>query len=326
MKKKVEIITCYYGKLPEYFGVWLNSCANNSDFNFLIVTDNILENLPKNVKVLNLTMGELKKRFSKVLNMNVSLDSPYKLCDYKPLYGKTFKDELKEYEFWGHCDIDLIFGKLSNFITEEILDSYDIIGERGHLILYRNNDEINNLYRLEGSIFPFKTVYSHNENFGFDEMTGMNKIAIKNNIKRYTNLEIADVVRMSKRMTIECQNKCKEFFYSYKGRIFRTYEEKGILKTKEYAYLHFSEKKPCIQITEMDYSNFYIKSSGFIKRTEEIATGDELERENEFLNKKKEKREVLVYRLNKLYTVAFKFSMRQKIIWLKMQMALRKRG
>jgi len=29
--------------------------------------------------------------------------------------------------FWGYCDIDLIFGNIRAFMTDELLNEYDII-------------------------------------------------------------------------------------------------------------------------------------------------------------------------------------------------------
>ena len=44
--------------------------------------------------------------------MQVTLDRPYKLCDFKPAYGFIFGEYLKEYDYWGHCDIDIVWGDL----------------------------------------------------------------------------------------------------------------------------------------------------------------------------------------------------------------------
>ena len=45
------------------------------------------------------------------------VNSPYKLCDYKPVYGLIFDEDLQDYDFWGHCDVDLIFGDIRKFIN-----------------------------------------------------------------------------------------------------------------------------------------------------------------------------------------------------------------
>ena len=88
---RIKLIVCYYGKFPEWMNVWLKSCELNSNIDFMIVTDIKLGELPSNVTILNIGFNELKKHFSNVLGFEVSLETPYKLCDYKPVYGKAFK-------------------------------------------------------------------------------------------------------------------------------------------------------------------------------------------------------------------------------------------
>lgn len=53
---------------------------------------------------------------------------------------------MKKYEFWGHCDLDIILGNLNDFITEEMLNTYDKIFCLGHMILYKNDYDINRLF------------------------------------------------------------------------------------------------------------------------------------------------------------------------------------
>ena len=55
--RKILVIP-YFGKFNEYFNLWLDSCEYNEDINWLIVTDNIIDNKPDNVKVINQTFDE----------------------------------------------------------------------------------------------------------------------------------------------------------------------------------------------------------------------------------------------------------------------------
>ena len=243
MNRRVKLIVCYYGKLPEWFNLWLLSCEYNPEFDFLFVTDQDVDKMPNNVTALKIPVGELKNRFSGVLGFECVLDNPYKLCDYKPLYGLALADKLEGYEFWGHCDVDLIFGNLSDHITEAMLNNYDVIGRYGHLILYRNSERINRLYRLNGGAFPYETVYKNPENYSFDEMSGMDRIVKKNNIAS-TDIKIANAVPELTRIKASGYDSCKEFFCWDKGRLKRVYEKNGAVCFDEYAYLHFSGKKP----------------------------------------------------------------------------------
>lgn len=99
MKTKVMIIACYYGSLPDWMDLWLLSCRYNPEFQFMLVTDLPLPNCPDNVSIIKLPMNELQQRFSRVLGFEAALSSPYKLCDYKPIYGLAFQEELLGYDF-----------------------------------------------------------------------------------------------------------------------------------------------------------------------------------------------------------------------------------
>ena len=54
---KIGIICCYFGSLPNYFNLWLKSCAANPTIDWLFFTDQSIETLPKNVH-LHLTTLE----------------------------------------------------------------------------------------------------------------------------------------------------------------------------------------------------------------------------------------------------------------------------
>ncbi len=182
---KNAIIICWFGYLPKYFAFFLNSCKINTDYDFLIFTDQKIEVQEENIIIIEKTISEINKLFSNKLKMNINIKQPYKLCDFRPAYGKIFEEYLVKYRFWGHCDIDQIFGKINSFITKEILNKYERINHNGHLSLYKNCDKMNNLYTQKGSPFSFKEVFSSDYNYAFDEYSGINLIAAATISKKY---------------------------------------------------------------------------------------------------------------------------------------------
>lgn len=160
MKNRIILILPYFGKLPNFFPFWLQSCVNNKDIDFLIITDN--ENLEvssyKNIFKVTMTFDDCRAIIEEKLNRRVLLERPYKLCDYRPLYGKIFEDYIEGYEFGGFCDCDMIFGDISKFITDEILNNYRFIGDLGHLHIQKANDPnfskvLDSTYNREGLSF-----------------------------------------------------------------------------------------------------------------------------------------------------------------------------
>jgi hypothetical protein len=106
-----------------------------------------------------------------VTELPVDLKRAYKICDIKSAFGDIFSEEVKNYDFWGHCDMDVIFGKVRSFMTADLLNKYDMITTRkkiaGHFTLFRNNNYINNLYKKHDDyemVFTSKGRYHYDEN------------------------------------------------------------------------------------------------------------------------------------------------------------------
>ncbi|TPG41817.1 DUF6625 family protein [Flavobacterium pectinovorum] len=169
----VASITCWYGKYPWYLPYFLHSCSFNPTVDFYIITDNSskIENKPDNVKIIYKTLDEIKATASEKLGFAVNIDYPYKLCDFKPAYGFLFPEIINGYDFWGIADIDIVYGSIRNFMTEEILKNHDIISSRhdyltGSFCLFRNNDYINHLFMKSKD---YKMIFSNPVHFCFDE-------------------------------------------------------------------------------------------------------------------------------------------------------------
>jgi hypothetical protein len=169
----IAIVTCWYGKYPWYFPYFIHSCDYNPTVDFIIITDNqeTIINKPQNVKIIYKTLEEIKSIASKKLGFTVAINNPYKLCDFKPTYGLLFSEILNEYDFWGHGDIDMVYGTIRNFITESILENHDIISTRKDIItgtfcLYRNNQQMRTLFMQSRD---YKKVLSNSEYFSFEE-------------------------------------------------------------------------------------------------------------------------------------------------------------
>lgn len=143
------LIIPFFGKFNNYFHLFLKSCEYNPSINWLIITDDDTPyNYPSNVKVRYMSFAELRQKIQSNFDFPISLPHPYKLCDYKPAYGYIFAEELKGFDFWGHCDNDLIFGDIRAFLTPDIFLKYDKILCKGHLSIFRNNEQMNSFLWL----------------------------------------------------------------------------------------------------------------------------------------------------------------------------------
>jgi hypothetical protein len=160
---RIYIAIPYFGKLPAYFQLYLNSLAANQDIlTVLLMTDVGLSEftLPPNLIHIHMRLSDLRSILAELLQKDHGLTvspaqlvkTPYKLVDFKILYPKLFKPLFTEHgarpdiDYVGFGDCDLIYGRLSHFI--DFRNNYDIIGGyHGHLIAFRNTIPFHNLYK-----------------------------------------------------------------------------------------------------------------------------------------------------------------------------------
>jgi len=197
--QSIALIVSWYGSYPWYFPYFVYTIGFNPSVDFFIVTDNTedIPNKPNNLRIVRRTVDELKADFSSKLGFGVNIDTSYKLCDFKPAYGFLFQDIIKDYDFWGHIDLDIVFGDVRGFMTDELLQSYDVISCRhdftaGYFTLYRNNDYCNTLFTKSNA---YHTVFSTPDNYWFDEcgmLTGKvdfdHSSSVQEDVNRQTNI------------------------------------------------------------------------------------------------------------------------------------------
>lgn len=312
--KKIVMIICYFGEIPDYFPIWEYSALRNNTIDFLIYTDQKSLHSKANIKVVYISFEELKNKIQNKFDFKISLATPYKLCDYKPAYGYLFDKEIEKYDFWGYCDIDLVFGNLRNFFTEEVLDNNNIILNLGHLTLYKNTEQNKKLFMQSGGIYPYDVVYSSVENYAFDEMSGMHKIFRKNQIYPYMDIPVADIDKKYSRFKIDgMENYDMQYFY-YDNGIFRKYFLESVDERKEeFCYLHFQKKHPKINIKKSQYSKFTINKDGFCEYCERDIDNYKF---NMLITKNYEKKEKIKYLIYKMIDF-IKSNNKKKIIWIK---------
>jgi hypothetical protein len=249
--KKVILIICYFGKLPNYFNLFMRSCAKNNEIDFLFVTDcesQINQNIPRNFHVLPMAFNEIVELIRKKVGAKCICHRPYKLCDYRPTYRLLFSDHIAEYDYWGHCDIDLLFGDLKKFIDKPMEDGYQKIFNYGHLTLYANNEVNNNAYKRKFFVITHEFVFSHKLSFGFDERRGMTLLYKENNIPAFTedySLDVIPSIRSGnlKIQFANCHNYSKQFILWNDGKVFLYFMENKKFDFIEYAYVHMQKRR-----------------------------------------------------------------------------------
>jgi hypothetical protein len=194
---RIALMIFYAGSLPGYFRYFLESFSRNQEANVDLFLFNDQFSEPEtigNLKKIPLTFEQFNQLASEKLQIPVSTNWGYKLCEFRPAFGAIFEDYLKDYDFWGYCDPDIILGKISSFITEDVLATYDVITASeiqlvGHFTIFRNCETVTNLFRETEDYIKIFTDNTHYYNFdescrrfygrpmSFEELKEMNQLA-----------------------------------------------------------------------------------------------------------------------------------------------------
>lgn len=278
--KSIALICPYFGRFPENIDLTFYSMSKNNSIDWYIFTDDMKWfGKYENIHFVNMTFEYFQDIVYKKIGTKVS--SPYKICDYKPSFGYLFSEYIEKYDFWGYCDLDVIFGDLRKFITEDKLDKYDKIYELGHLSIFKNTDNIRKAFMGNNDcIVNFKDILNQKEILVFDEpyclyfdpvkkvkTGGINQILIKQGYLVYDNKEdIADLdVKYKNFFMMHWNNqfRCNNVYFVYNnGKVYQHILEDE-LYLREVAYVHFQQKKDIpIKIDSYDY--FAATPKGFI--------------------------------------------------------------
>lgn len=267
--KRIAIITTRFGSYLNYIHLWLLSVEYNKSIDFFIITDiqNDKYKFPQNSHVIQMSLEDLRKKIQNYFDFSIVLDRPYKVTEYQPAFGMVFEDELQEYDYWGYCDTDTIFGDLRAFLSEDILDKNERIYFKDHLTLYKNNKKMRELFLYNNAKkwtyeSAFRTPYICY--FGEDTMTEITKTL---NIKYYNEPNYADVIYkyFNFRLATELDNNIPQVFEWQNGKLFRVSLKDDKIKREEYTYIHLQKRNMKIDI-DKDTDGFIIIPNVFINR------------------------------------------------------------
>ena len=142
----VALVVVWLGKLPAYTDAFADT-AKDSGATFLIFhtidekppqhSERIqfhhlpLESLAQRLwktDVVHKVFGHMSfESFEARVKECYAEDNPAKGNDLKPLYGALFQDELVPFSHWGWTDLDMVWGRLDEFLTPQRLAEYDVI-------------------------------------------------------------------------------------------------------------------------------------------------------------------------------------------------------
>lgn len=246
--KKIIIIVPYFGNFPSYFKEFYKSCQENTDVDFLLITDQNIDISASNFFVWNIPFEKFRDEIQKKFDFPIELAKPYKLCDYKPAYGYVLQDRIENYDFWGYCDIDVVFGNLRKFVTKDVLQNFDKIYQNGHLTLYKNTPKINKVFMNEQVGMNYKEVFQSKFISVFDEYDGIQKKFDFLKLRSYKSNDFADISIKSaafKRVDIAdttFKRLDNQVYIWDKGTLYECGYIGDNLINNELAYIHFQKR------------------------------------------------------------------------------------
>ncbi len=168
---RILVFAQWFGAWPEWMRFFLESCRWNPTIDWLLIGDAPAPaELPGNVRLKQIGFADYRASIAKKLGLAPLWNNAYKLCDFKPVLAAIHEEELDGYDFWGYCDIDVIFGDIRRFYTPEVL-AWDVVTTHahvvgGHFTLLRNKPRMTGAFRK----IPFwKRLLSVAEHKSFDE-------------------------------------------------------------------------------------------------------------------------------------------------------------
>ena len=282
---RVCIIGIWFGPFPPWNELWIKSVRYNPTIDFLVVTDQAApQGIPDNLRYMRCTLSEFKALSEKKIGMPIRMEYPYKICDYKCLYGAILENEIVGYDYWAECDFDLIFGVIRSFIEKNEIGRYDKFLHRGHLTFYRNQKEVIDRYKLSGGSFgSYKEVFRSDLVWGLDEMYGINRIYRKHGFSSFNTCVFADIDRKFADLRLsssyfapgEEYNYDPQIFSWKEGKVFQEWIDSGSNHhSREWMYIHFAKRrfeKPPTSVVQS--SRFCITPNGFIEYPELMTSG-----------------------------------------------------
>lgn len=107
------MIVQWSGTLPEWIEQWLENTnrimESGRGWDFLLDTDQ--DSIRGRIERLGVKCPQLEGR---------------KLCDYRPALGAMYADEVAGFDFWGHTDLDCVYGPLWEYVTDDLLAACDV--------------------------------------------------------------------------------------------------------------------------------------------------------------------------------------------------------
>lgn len=278
--KSMAVINFYFAdQKPKYLDFYLSSCSYNPTVDFILFTNLDIQNNYPNIKVVNIKFEEftdilINKITSGLLEHGIKekivINQAYKISDFRPCFGYCLEEYLKEYDFWGVSDLDLIFGNIRKYIPGECLEKYNKLYENGHFFLIKNTKECNEMFFEDYENSFYSAIHSEKNSF-YEEVyekpwipSGGINSRFDERGQLYKNRKTLCDISFKYHNLIDFKNQVDSkriVFVFDKGTLYRVYKTKNEIHKEEVFYAHFQKRSLMDKTDNVD--EFYITNTAF---------------------------------------------------------------
>lgn len=253
---RIAFVAPFLGDLPQYTPLFLQSVANNTCVDLLLFVDREPTiKVPDNVYIQLTDRPSLLDRIRSSTGLEIPEITGHKLCDFRPLYSSIFWDELKSYQWWGHCDIDLMFGDLSSWLDQRLTPEFDAITASpnstvGHFTIYKNDQTVTSEMRAMVDNPTYRQILLQPDSNLLDEWGAYHHILSRRKLRILTTPPLQEAITLSPvplGITFEPNGSIADICPSEFGIAYwkdgRTWYESARREPVEVLYIHFMGNK-----------------------------------------------------------------------------------
>lgn len=266
--KSIVVLFPHFGTLPPQYKMWRESALRNPDIDFMFFTDCDVESTP-NIFVHKMQFSDFRQMMARAFDFPILLDRPYKICDYRPAFAYALSDYVKGYDFWGWGDLDVVYGDIRAFVTDEVLSHYKMISGYGHFTLYHNDENTNTYFMkpVEGYV-DYKEALTRPESMYYDEY-GYKGFGDKWKECRPADcwldwpFDNASKPKQSYHFNSLTRGWKQVIFEHVGNKLYMIRFNHGKMEKKESLYAHF-QHRPFMKDKVTDYSHFLVTPNAII--------------------------------------------------------------
>jgi len=164
--------------------------------------------------------------------------------------------------------VDVIFGDIRAFFTEDLFARYSKIQALGHLTFYRNTEEINTLFMERCPGVPYyREVFTDSRIYCFDEWHGIYEIFRQKGVAQIDERVMAAIRPFRGYFQDSISGWDRVVFYWEAGKVFMVRLDNDRIESREVPYVHFRKRPMEGPSFDPDRARaFYLVPNAFIEK------------------------------------------------------------